>query len=130
MKVPKNQNIITLTFFYIKFFSLDYLVFQFFSILSDSFPLFTSKLILYIKKNYYFSGISFFKKFWSGGVPASISSLLFPSSLLLSSHVDLVSLLCCDLCSYLLIRNDNETTTSCVHLSFIYWYLLIITRLA
>ena len=42
MMVHLNRNVSTLTFFYIKFFFLGYLVFQFVSILSDSFPLFTS----------------------------------------------------------------------------------------
>ena len=42
MKVHLNRNVITSTFFYIRFLSLDYFVFQFFSTLSDLFLLFTS----------------------------------------------------------------------------------------
>ena len=50
-----------------------------------------------------------------------ISSSLLP-------WVSQVSLLCCHLCPFSLLRNDNATTTSFAHNTFIHWWLLIITQ--
>ena len=81
------------------------------------------KVIYYVYGPYSFTG-----HLWSTSDVTCFFPLFLLWSVILSSHVVLVSLSCSHLWCCLLLRNNNTTTTSCVHFTFIYYQLLHINQ--